>query len=183
MKVYTKTGDQGETGLWGGQRVRKDSPRVHAYGTVDELNSVLGVIRANGVDAELDGILSRVQDELFVLGADLATPESTKERIERVDEGYITRLEQEIDRFEGELEPLRQFILPGGTVAAAHLHIARTVCRRAEREATNITLQGPINNLALAYLNRLSDWFFTLARVANKRAGVVDIPWRKPGQA
>lgn len=128
MKIYTKTGDKGQTGLFGGGRVSKDSLRVSAYGEVDELNAVLGVVRTLNSDAELDEKFARVQSELFVLGADLATPGEAK-YIPRMDTAPITVMEQEIDQFETELEPLKQFILPGGTPAAAQLHLARTVCR------------------------------------------------------
>jgi cob(I)alamin adenosyltransferase len=182
MKIYTKTGDSGQTGLWGGQRVSKDSLRVSAYGTVDELNALLGVARTSGVDARLDEQLTRIQNELFVLGADLATPgEDT--RIDRVAPTQTTMLEQDIDQFEAELEPLRQFILPGGTPSAAHLHLARTVCRRAERVVVSLAAVEPINEHVLPYLNRLADWFFVAARVANTRAGVADVPWQSPGKS
>jgi cob(I)alamin adenosyltransferase len=181
MKIYTKQGDKGQTGLWGGQRVRKDSPRVTAYGTVDELNAHLGMARSSAIDARLGEQLARIQNELFVLGSDLATP-GDDERIPRIQGEYITTMEQEIDQFESELEPLRQFILPGGTLAAAHLHLARTVCRRAERElVTLLADEGePVNEQALPYLNRLADWLFVAARVANARAGVADVPWQSP---
>ena len=132
MKIYTKTGDDGETGLWGGLRVAKDTIRVQAYGTVDECNAAIGVVRAAGVPAELDAILMTVQNQLFVVGADLATPGQAA-KIPRVSDSDVTVLEQAIDQFEALLPPLTQFILPGGTLAAAHLHLARTICRRAER--------------------------------------------------
>lgn len=179
MKIYTKTGDEGTTTLWGGQRVEKNAPRIVAYGTVDELNALLGVVRSSGIAPALDGVLARVQNELFVLGADLATPGETT-RIERIDEPYTARLEQEIDEWEAQLQPLRQFILPGGSLSAAYLHLARTVCRRAEREVTGLALQESVNADAQAYLNRLSDWLFVLARTANAREGVDDVPWNKP---
>lgn len=181
MKIYTKQGDKGQTGLWGGQRVRKDSARVTAYGTVDELNAHMGLARSSGLDERLAEQLARVQNELFVLGSDLATP-GEDERIPRIKAEYITAMEQEIDAFESELEPLRQFILPGGTQAAAHLHLARTVCRRAERELVTLLADGaePVNEQALPYLNRLADWLFVAARVANARAGVADVPWQSP---
>lgn len=179
MKIYTKTGDTGQTGLFGGGRVSKDALRVHAYGAVDELNAVLGVTRTIGLDATLDTLLARIQDELFVLGADLATPGEAK-YIPRVSSEYVTRLEEEIDQFETELEPLKQFILPGGTPAAAYLHLARTVCRRAERQVVSLQAAEELNPITLLYLNRLSDWFFVLARLANARAGVADVPWHNP---
>jgi cob(I)alamin adenosyltransferase len=181
MKIYTKTGDAGTTGLWGGQRVDKDAVRVESYGQVDELNALLGVARTlnGGADVEMDALLERIQNELFVLGADLATPGETT-RIERVNEAYTTRLEEEIDRLDVELEPLRQFILPGGSPLAAHLHLVRTVCRRAERSVVKLAHVETINPAVLIYLNRLSDWFFMLARVANSRAGQSDVPWNSP---
>lgn len=176
MKIYTRTGDSGQTGLWGGQRVDKNSVRVAAYGEVDELNAILGVVRAAGIEPSLDSLLQRVQNELFVLGADLATPGESS-RIDRLSEDTIAQLEQDIDGFETELEPLRQFILPGGTLAAAQLHLARTVCRRAERNVVALAQSEHVNLVTLSYLNRLSDWFFVLARVVNARAGIQDVPW------
>lgn len=181
MKIYTRTGDAGQTGLWGGHRVPKDALRVQAYGAVDEANAALGVARACGVDAELDRILAQVQDYLFVVGADLATPGAAAS-IPRVEERDAAALEDLIDGLERELEPLRQFILPGGSLAAAHLHLARTVCRRAERWAVALAREEPINTHVLTYLNRLSDLLFVLARSANARAGVTDVPWNSPRQ-
>lgn len=175
LKIYTRTGDTGQTGLFGGQRVEKNAQRVVAYGTIDELNALLGVARASTIDPALDLLLARIQNELFVLGADLATPgEST--RIDRLSKEHTTRLEQEIDQFEAELEPLKQFILPGGAPLAAHLHLARTVCRRAEREVVTLAAHEPVNQTVLAYLNRLSDWLFVAARVDNRRASARDVP-------
>jgi cob(I)alamin adenosyltransferase len=183
MKIYTKTGDAGETGLWGGQRVPKDSARVQAYGTVDECNAAIGVARASGVEAELDAILARIQDQLFVVGADLATPGAAA-NIPRVGSEEIAFLERTIDALEEQLEPLKQFILPGGTPAAAQLHLARTVCRRAERWVVALSREAPApNELVGVYLNRLSDCLFVLARAANARAGVTDTPWNSPRQA
>jgi cob(I)alamin adenosyltransferase len=181
MKIYTRQGDKGQTGLWGGQRVPKNSARVAAYGTVDELNAHMGLARSSKLDERLAEQLARVQNELFVLGSDLATPDDD-ERIPRIKAEYITAMEQEIDAFESELEPLRQFILPGGTLAAAHLHLARTVCRRAERELVTLLADDTerVNEHALPYLNRLADWLFVAARVANARAGVADVPWQSP---
>jgi cob(I)alamin adenosyltransferase len=179
VKIYTKTGDKGQTGLWGGQRVEKDSVRVIAYGNVDELNAILGMIRAQGVESSLDSMIECVQNELFVLGADLATP-GEDPQIDRIGDNNILRLEQDIDELEEEVEPLRQFILPGGTMGAAQLHLARTVCRRTERSVVTLARYESLNQKTLLYLNRLSDWLFVLARVANKRAGVDDVPWQKP---
>lgn len=179
MKIYTKTGDKGSTGLWGGQRVSKNSLRVEAYGSVDELNAVIGLARAHGLPADLDELLSCVQSELFVLGSDLASP-GESERIPRINNDQVMRLEHEIDQFENELPQMRNFILPGGTLAAAHLHHARTVCRRAERHIVTLTQTEAINPQIPPYVNRLSDWLFVLARLANTRAGVEDVPWINP---
>jgi cob(I)alamin adenosyltransferase len=181
MKIYTKQGDKGQTGLWGGERVGKNSARVSAYGTVDELNALLGVVRAHSIDMDLDNYLARVQNELFVLGSDLATP-ADSDRIPRVKADFITQLEQEIDQLEQELEPLRQFILPGGALGAAYIHLARTVCRRAERSVVTLaeTPDEPLNPEVLPYLNRLSDWLFVVARVVNARACRSDVAWKNP---
>lgn len=182
MKIYTKTGDSGETGLWGGLRVAKDSLRVQAYGTVDECNAAIGVARAQAPDPGLDQLLAQIQDHLFVVGADLATPgESTA--IPRVGPAEIAFIEQSIDALEGELEPLRQFVLPGGCASAAYLHLARTVCRRAERWVVTLSREEPVNSDVQVYLNRLSDFLFVAARAANQRAGVPDVPWKSPRQS
>ncbi len=175
MKIYTKTGDLGKTSLWGGQRVDKNTVRVTAYGTVDELNAMLGIVRAHGIDTTLNTPLARIQNQLFVLGGDLASP-SDSSKTKRISDEHIVQLEQEIDQFESELEPLRQFILPGGVPSAAYLHMARTICRRAERHVVTLASQEPINQATMSYLNRLSDWLFVVARVANARAGMHDIP-------
>jgi len=181
VKIYTKTGDQGETGLFAGGRVAKDDARVEAYGCVDELNAVLGLVRAAPLDPELDAALRRIASELFSLGADLATPlEANASWVVRMDEETVVRLETEIDRFETELEPLRHFILPGGSPAGATLHLARTVCRRAERRAVSLAHTTAINDAALRYLNRLSDWLFVAARLANHRTGRPEEPWISP---
>ena len=176
MKIYTKTGDAGETGLFGGPRVRKDHARIEAFGTVDELNSQLGVVRTLAVPAGFDPLLRRVQCELFDLGAQLATPGSDEERITAA---HVAALEVEIDRHEAGLEPLKCFILPAGTPLAAAIHVARTVCRRAERRVVTLGTEDgviiPAN--AIEYLNRLGDLLFVLARAANRRAGVADDPW------
>jgi cob(I)alamin adenosyltransferase len=179
VKIYTKTGDAGQTGLFGGQRVSKDSLRVHAYGTADECNAAIGVARAAGIHKELDEVLATVQNQLFVVGADLATPGESA-NIPRVGDEEITFLEGWIDALEAELEPLRQFILPGGTLAAAQLHLARTTCRRVERWAVSLAQAEPISPQVLTYLNRLSDFLFVVARAANARAGTPDVPWVSP---
>jgi len=181
MKIYTKTGDAGDTGLFGGPRVRKDSPRIEAYGTVDELNALLGLARAESLPDELDALLYRVQNELFDLGAELATPNAEERGLRSLGAAQITALEQAIDRGESQLAPLREFILPGGNRGAALLHVARTVCRRAERRLVTLAAV-PGENVAaepVVYLNRLSDLLFVLARWTNQLAGVADVPWKK----
>jgi cob(I)alamin adenosyltransferase len=181
MKLYTKTGDDGSTGLFGGPRVRKDDPRIEAYGTVDELNSVLGLARAEELDRELDQMLYTVQNELFSLGAELATPDPIAHGTRIIGSRHIGALETAIDRYDALVEPLKQFVLPGGSKAAAQLHLARTVCRRAERQLVALAAGSaePISSDLVVYLNRLSDFLFVAARYANKAAGVVDVPWQK----
>ena len=181
MKIYTKTGDAGTTGLFGGGRVEKDDPRVEAYGDVDELNAVLGVARAVDPMPRVDEVLLPIQRDLFAIGALLATPDRAKMAQHlvkaRIDDARIAELEQAIDAGEAELEPLTAFILPGGTPKAAALHVARTVCRRAERRVVHLQHDVELPPLAVIYLNRLSDLLFTLARVANRRAGSAEVPW------
>jgi cob(I)alamin adenosyltransferase len=176
MKIYTKTGDAGETGLFGGPRVAKDHARIEAFGTVDELNSQLGVVRATAEVGDFDPLLRRIQCELFDLGAQLATPGGVEERITTA---HVEHIEAAIDRHEALLEPLACFILPTGTPLAAALHVCRTVCRRAERRV--VTLAGRVETAipanAIEYLNRLGDLLFVMARVANRRAGLADDPW------
>ena len=174
MKIYTRTGDKGSTGLFGGDRVSKDHARIEAYGTVDEANSMIGVARAafpaTGWE-KADTILHRVQSELFVLGADLATPSDAKIQVPRIDAAHIDALEKNIDLLESELSPLKSFVLPGGATAAAAMHVARTVCRRAERRAVTLQEIDAINRNAVVYLNRLSDLLFVMARWLNLKAG------------
>ncbi len=180
MKVYTKRGDGGETDLFGGERVGKDDQRVVAYGAVDELNAVLGVAIAASDQADLVASCRRIQGELFDLGAHLATPDPAhreKYDVPAPSEEDVVALEQQIDALEGELEPLKTFVLPGGTAAAAAFHQARTVCRRAEREAVALAREDELDPVALRYVNRLSDLLFVMARVENRRAGVPDVPW------
>jgi cob(I)alamin adenosyltransferase len=180
-RIYTRAGDAGETSLGDGTRVPKTDARIEAYGTVDELNAVLGLVLAGDVEAELRGALERIQNELFDLGADLAVPldDDRRERL-RVDRVQIEALETLCDRANEGLEPLRSFVLPGGTETAARLHLARTVCRRAERLAVALEAEHSVNPEALAYLNRLSDLLFILARAANAAAGVSEPVWQ-PG--
>jgi cob(I)alamin adenosyltransferase len=181
MKLYTKTGDDGSTGLFGGPRVPKNHLRIEAYGTVDELNSLLGVVRAEGVDPWLDELLRRVQNDLFSLGAELATPEPSAHGTNLVGGEQIAALEAAIDSYEAAVEPLKQFILPGGSKAAAQLHLARTVCRRAERRLVALAAESdqPISGNLIVYLNRLSDLLFIAARYSNKITGIADVPWQK----
>ncbi|MGZ5477059.1 MAG: cob(I)yrinic acid a,c-diamide adenosyltransferase [Thermoanaerobaculia bacterium] len=175
MKIYTRTGDSGETSLFGGARVSKNDPRIEAYGTVDELNAFIGAARACWPPSPIDPQLESVQSDLFDIGAQLSSPGSS--RFAGVDESRITALENSIDEMESELRPLTSFILPGGSPAAAQLHIARAVCRRAERLI--VALSDESAKTTLIYLNRLSDYLFVAARLANKRNGVEDVIWRK----
>ncbi len=180
MKIYTRSGDDGETSLYGGQRVWKDALRVQTYGTVDECNAALGVALTQIPDPELQEVIQRIQGELFEVGADLATPLARGETVPRVQSGETQRLEQEIDLFEAELTPLRQFILPGGGSGGAVLHLARTVCRRAERHLVTLEQSEDINPEVGRYLNRLSDHLFVLARLVNHRAQRSETPWIRP---
>lgn len=186
MKIYTKTGDAGETGLFGGGRVGKDDARVDAYGEVDELNALLGLTRSTALPQDLDALLHTLQDQLFTVGSHLATPQESKAaaHIPELRDAWITAMEDAIDRFETELPPMTHFILPGGSQAAAALHLARTVCRRAERRVVPLVREGIAPAKVGVFLNRLSDLLFVLARVANARAGVQDVKWvpEKPGK-
>lgn len=187
MKIYTKTGDQGQTGLFGGQRVGKDSARVRAYGTLDELNASLGWAFAHIHDAHVRKIIQTVQNDLLAAGADLATPLPTDDdtlhpkalgRVPRIVPENTRRLEQEIDQFDTELAPLAHFILPGGGLGGSALHVARAVCRRAERDIVALSRVEPINPEAARYINRLSDHLFMLARLVNQREEVPEPIWR-----
>ena len=179
-RIYTRTGDGGETGLGDGSRVAKDSARVAAYGTVDEVNATLGLVRL-GATGEMGLAIARIQNDLFDLGADLATPDlagdaTAKYPRLRIQAGQVARLESEIDAMNADLAPLRSFVLPGGSTLAAHLHLARTVCRRAERLAVTLSAGEEVNAEAVKYLNRLSDWLFVASRVANQN-GAGDVLW------
>lgn len=180
MKIYTKTGDDGTTGLIGGQRVAKSDRRIDCAGTVDELNACLG-LAAVTADVAIGPKLRAVQNDLFVIGSHLATPDPSRaaEQLPPLEEPMVSRLEMEIDGAESSLPQLRQFILPGGTEAGARLHLARTVCRRAERLLVDFAQDRPVPPIVLTYLNRLSDWLFVHARLANHLAGVADVPWEK----
>lgn len=179
MKIYTRTGDEGYTSLFGGRRLSKDALRVEAYGSVDELNAVLGVVLVEDPPAGLVEPLQEVQRDLFVVGSDLAAPEENA-YVPRVRGEMTQRLEAWIDGWEAELERQKYFILPGGSRAAAFLHLARTVCRRAERVCVALAREEPVNPEILRYLNRLSDALFVMARWANRRAGIPDTPWQTP---
>ena len=187
-KVYTRTGDRGETSLVGGKRVPKDSPRIDAYGTIDELNSVVGLARvfneesldAGGAHQFLDEVLCRLQDELFDLGSELATPpEFFQPGMYRVGDDEIARIEKLIDKCQEDLEPLNSFVLPGGGRIGAYLHQCRTVCRRAEREILRLSRTEDINDQAIKYVNRLSDLFFVLSRWIAKQTGEPEFLWQR----
>lgn len=178
-RVYTRTGDDGTTGLGGGQRVPKDSPRIEAYGTVDELSSVLGVAVALGLHPKLAETLERIQNELFNVGSDLCILEGDKARmpVPVVEERHVAALEALMDELSDALSPLENFILPGGSPGAAQLHVARTVCRRAERLVIALARQEPVGPHVVEYLNRLSDALFVMARYENLQRGVPDVLW------
>ena len=178
-KVYTRTGDDGSTGLGGGQRVPKDSLRIEAYGTVDELNSQIGVVQSIGVNETLAEALLGIQNDLFHLGSDLCILEQDKAKrpAPKIEERHVVALEKLMDRLSEELAPLENFILPGGCPGAAMLHVARTVCRRAERLVVALSREEPVGAFTVRYLNRLSDALFVMARHENKRRGVADVLW------
>lgn len=182
MKIYTKTGDKGETGLFGGERVRKDSLRIETYGTIDELNSFLGLAIIEVADTSIKNILQNIQNQLFTVGADLSTPEIDKNKklnITRTPEEFYLNAEKIIDKYESKLGELKNFILPGGSKGAALLHICRTITRRAEREVVALDNKVKIGNNIIIFLNRLSDLFFVLARYENKVSNIPDIKWNK----
>lgn len=181
MKIYTRTGDKGTTALFGSGRVPKTHPRIEAYGTVDEINSIVGMARSHLTESpnadRIDAYLQELQTELFTLGADLATPPNTKARVARIQDEDVARLERRIDELEVDLSPLKKFILPGGSPAAAALHVARTTCRRAERLLLRAAESEEISPPAPVYLNRLSDYLFVLARWVNRAEGVDETTW------
>jgi cob(I)alamin adenosyltransferase len=178
-KVYTRTGDDGTTGLGAGGRVGKDSPRIEAYGTVDELNSAIGLALAMGVNDAIASALASIQNDLFHLGSDLCVPEEEKASrpVPRIEERHVTSLEELMDRLSEELAPLENFVLPGGAASAAQLHVARTVCRRAERIVVTLSRSERVGPHTIEYLNRLSDALFVMARHENKRRGAPDVLW------
>ncbi len=184
MKIYTRTGDAGETGLFVGPRVPKDDARIEAYGTVDELNTVLGMARSESLSEDLDQLILNVQTQLFTVGAELATPDPQLVGLRTIGDQDVAALEHEIDHFDAQLPPLTQFVIPGGTPAAAVLHLARAVCRRAERRVVTLLQTAPqpaVSLIIVRYLNRLSDLLFVLSRVANARASVTDVYWSGKG--
>jgi len=182
MKIYTRTGDLGETALFAGPRVGKDMPRIEVCGTIDELSAVLGLVRAEPLREEVDRLLDRVQNELFAIGAELATPDPAAQGVRWIGPEHVKALEADIDRFEQVPPPLEQFILPGGTRLSAMLHLARAVCRRAERRLVTLIRRSeePVSLVLMAYVNRLSDLLFVLARWENVQAGRPEVVWRKP---
>ena len=182
MKIYTKTGDQGTTALFGGSRVSKNHLRIEAYGTVDETNAFVGEALTRALQSEklvnIGPILQQIQNMLFVLGADLATAIKAKTQVPRIQPGHIKNLETLIDKFDAQLPPLKSFILPGGCPTASALHVARTVCRRAERHTVALREREALNDHTIAFLNRLSDLLFVMARWANAQSGVKDVAWK-----
>lgn len=182
MKIYTKKGDSGDTSLFGGQRVSKSNERIRAYGTVDELNSFVGLAASYELSDTGTALLKKVQKLLFVLGADLATPPASKTRINRISQEDVDFLEDAIDNMEEELDPLKNFILPGGSQPGATLHVARTICRRAERAAVACQQTDEISDLTIKFLNRLSDFLFVIARFENKHAGSREESWKPERQ-
>lgn len=178
-RVYTRSGDDGTTGLGGGQRVPKDSPRIEAYGTVDELGSTIGVAVALGLDPRLSSTLARIQNDLFNVGSDLCILEEDKAAmpVPTVGERHVVSLERLMDELSEELSPLENFILPGGSPGAAQLHVARTVCRRAERLVIALSREEPVGPFVVRYLNRLSDALFVMARFENLKRGIPDVLW------
>lgn len=182
MKIYTKTGDKGETGLLGGERVSKSSLRIEAYGTIDELNSFIGLAINEVIDKSIKKLLTKIQNQLFIVGSDLAAPKSKKTpklKIKRTPKKFYRDLEKAIDFYEGKLEPLRNFILPGGSKAGSLLHICRTITRRAERRVVALNDAVKVGDNIIIFLNRLSDLFFVLARYENKCRNIPDVKWNK----
>jgi cob(I)alamin adenosyltransferase len=177
MKIYTKTGDDGNTGLQGNFRIAKSHPRILSYGTVDEANAALGIVLSHSLDDDIIKILTEIQNDLFVVGADLSNPNLNDVK-NRVSLEMVEKLELNIDKFESELPALTNFILPGGDASAAQLHYVRTVIRRAESQTVQLSEKDEINSNCIKYLNRLSDLFFVMGRLINKRKNIEDIPWK-----
>lgn len=179
MKIYTGKGDDGETGLYGGKRVPKNSPRIEAYGIVDELNAFVGLAVTETVDKDVKALLLKIQNQLFTVGADLATPKEKKHENDGTPSEFYSSIEKEIDKYDAKLEELKNFILPGGSKSSSNLHICRTVTRRAERAVVSLKNSVEIGDNILIFLNRLSDLFFVLARFENKVSGNPDVRWEK----
>ncbi len=177
MRIYTKTGDDGNTGLQGNFRIAKSHPRIISYGTVDEANAALGVALVNTLDEDVTTVLRDIQNELFLVGADLSNPDLNDTK-NRVTLDMVTKLEKYIDKFESELPPLKNFILPGGDIAASQIHHVRTIVRRAETQVVQLSENDEINSNCIKYLNRLSDLFFVIGRLINKRKGTDDVLWK-----
>ncbi len=178
MKIYTKTGDDGTTGLIGNKRVKKSNPRILSYGTVDELNASVGMILSFNLEKDIQDLLVKIQNDLFVVGADLANP-NLENKSNRITLNMIQFLEKEIDRLEAELFPITYFILPGGDPVAAQIHLARAICRRAETNIVTLSEIEQLNDNCLVYMNRLSDLLFVVARTINKRKKISDVAWKK----
>ena len=178
VKIYTKTGDDGTTGLVGGGRIKKSSQRIIAYGTIDELNSAIGVALSSTLDSDIACLLTKIQNDLFVVGSDLANP-ILNDSSSRVTDGMVTYLENQIDKLESDLLPITYFILPGGDHVASQIHLARSICRRAEVNIVKLEEKEPINKTCQVYVNRLSDLLFVIARTINKRKKIKDIAWEK----
>ena len=178
VKIYTKTGDDGTTGLVGGGRIKKSSQRIIAYGTIDELNSTIGVALSSTLDSDIACLLTKIQNDLFVVGSDLANP-VLNDSSSRVTDGMVTYLENQIDKLESDLLPITYFILPGGDYVASQIHLARSICRRAEVNIVELEEKEPINKTCQVYVNRLSDLLFVIARTINKRKKIKDIAWEK----
>ena len=178
MKIYTKAGDEGTTGLIGGEKVSKSHSRILAYGSVDEINSSIGIVLTQNVGDDVRVILTKIQNDLFTLGSDLANPDMTKS-LHRVTNEMVEFLEKKIDQFENELDPITNFIIPGGDMTASHVHMSRAISRRAETAIVSLSEKEQINKICQIYINRLSDLLFVLARIINKRKNVKDIFWEK----
>ncbi len=177
-KIYTKTGDDGTTGLFGNIRVKKSDPRIAAYGTVDELNAMIGIILSSKLPSDLEKLLTQIQNDLFVVGADLANP-NLRNTSNRVTSKMVKFLENQIDKLEEKLSPITYFILPGGHLSASQTHLARAICRRAETNIVYLSEKEQINNECIVYMNRLSDLLFVIARTVNKRKKIPDVSWKK----
>lgn len=178
MKIYTKTGDDGTTGLIGNKRVKKSNPRIISYGMVDELNASIGIILSSKLGKDIRTMLTKIQNDLFVVGADLANT-NPENKLNRVTSEMVSYLEKEIDRLEEKLSPITYFILPGGDLIASHVHLARAICRRAETNMVHLAESENVNNECLIYMNRLSDLLFVVARTINKRKKISDVAWKK----